>query len=100
MLVIAGTIRIDPAKLSEATPAAIEVMKATRAETGNVSYAFTRDLEDEGVIHVFEEWESEEALAEHFQTPHMAVFQKAMAGFGIREMKLQKYRIESVGPLG
>ena len=100
MLVIAGTIRIDPAKQAEATPAAIEVMKATRAEAGNISYTFSSDLDEEGVIHVFEEWESEEALLAHFKTPHMATFQKAMGGFGIKGMNVQKYQVDSVGPLG
>jgi quinol monooxygenase YgiN len=100
MLVIAGTIRMDPAKVDEATPATVDVMKATRAEAGCVAYAFSRDLGDPGLIHVFEEWESQEALDAHFETPHMATFQKAMTGFGIQEIRLQRYEVSSVGPLG
>ncbi|MGI9590981.1 MAG: putative quinol monooxygenase [Myxococcota bacterium] len=100
MLVIAGTIRIDPAKQSEAIPAALEVMEATRAESGCISYCFTAALADPGLIHVFEEWESPEALDAHFKTPHMAKFQQEMAGFGIQDMKIQRYEVSSVGPLG
>lgn len=100
MLAIAGTIQIDPAKQDEATPAAIEMMEATHAEPGNISYTFSASLSEPGLIHVFEEWESQEALDEHFKAPHMAKFQKAMGGFGIRGMKVQRYEIASVGPLG
>ena len=34
MLVVAGTIRLDPAKVDEAAPATAEVTKATRAQAG------------------------------------------------------------------
>ena len=100
MLIIAGTIQIDPSKQDAVTPAALEVMKATRAESGCISYTFSTDLGEPGLIHVFEEWESQEALDAHFKTPHMATFQQAMAGFGIRSMKIQRYEVASVSPLG
>lgn len=100
MLVIAGTIRIDPDKQAEAIPAALEVMEATRAEAGCISYAFSASLGEPGLIHVFEEWESQEALDAHFGTPHMARFLQALGGFGIRSMELQRYEVASVGPLG
>jgi quinol monooxygenase YgiN len=100
MLVIAGAILIDPARLADATPAAVEVMAATQAETGCISYCFSSDLSEPGLIHVFEEWESQDALDTHFKTPHMAKFQQAMAGFGVKAVKLQRYEVSSVGPLG
>lgn len=99
MLVIAGYIRLDPAKRSEALAAAVVMMEATRVEEGCQAYTFSTDLEDEGVFHIFEQWESQEALDAHFQTPHMADFQKAMPGFGIQEMAVQRYEISKVGPL-
>ncbi len=100
MLVIAGTIQIDPSKVSEATPASLEVMEATRAESGCISYSFSADLGKPGLIHVFEEWQSQDDLDAHFKTPHMAKFQQAMAGFGIQGMKVQRYEVSSVKPLG
>jgi quinol monooxygenase YgiN len=100
MLVIAGTIRIDPAKLPEATPAAAEVMEATRAESGCISYTFSADLVEPGLIHVFEEWQSQDALDAHFKAPHMAKFQQAMAGFGIQGIQLHRYEVSAKAPLG
>ena len=97
MLVIAGTIRIDPAKKAEVSAAALEIMKETHKEEGNIAYAFSSDLEDDGLIYIFEKWESQEALDFHFKTPHMAAFQKTVGALGVKEMNLEKYEIASVG---
>jgi quinol monooxygenase YgiN len=99
MLVIAGHIRLDPAKREDALRAALAVMEATRREAGCVSYTFSADLADAGKFWIFEEWESPAALAAHFQAPHMAAFQKAVGGLGVREMAIQRYEVSSVGPL-
>lgn len=100
MLVVAGTIEIDPAKLPEAREAAVAMMAETRKEPGNISYAFSTSLENDGVVYVFEEWESQQALDLHFASPHMAAFQQQMGGFGIAGMRIQKYEVSKVGPLG
>ena len=100
MLVIAGTISIDPANRDEAIAAAVEMMAATREEAGCISYTFSADLSEPGDFRIFEEWESQDALDAHFKAPHMAAFQKEMGGFGVRNMAIQRYEIASVGPLG
>lgn len=97
MIVIAGTIRIDPANKAAAAAAALEIMRETHKEEGNLAYSFSQDLEDEGLIYIFEKWESQEALDFHFKTPHMAEFQKKMGGFGVKGMDLEKFEIASVG---
>ena len=99
MLVIAGHIRLDPAKREAAVAAARAVTEATRREAGCISYGFSADLSDPGLFYVFEEWESQAALDAHFKTPHMADFQRAMGGFGIRGVKIQRYEVASVKPL-
>jgi len=97
MIVIAGTITLDPAKRDEAFAAAREIMKETHKEPGNIAYAFSADLEDEGTVHIFEEWESQEALDFHFKTAHMADFQKQIGSLGVKDMKLKKYEVASIG---
>lgn len=99
MLVIAGHIRLDPAKREAAIGAARELMRDTRAEPGCVSYTLSADVDDAAVFHIFEEWQSAEALRAHFTAPHMARFQAAAAGFGVKEMKIQRYEVASVGPV-
>jgi quinol monooxygenase YgiN len=100
MLVIAGTIAIDPAGRAEAVSAATVMMAETLKEPGCISYTFSGDLTDPGGFRIFEEWESQEALDAHFKAPHMAAFQAAIGKVGVREMKVKRYEIASVGPLG
>ena len=99
MLVIAGRIRIDPAKRAAALAAARDMMRDTRPETGCISYTFSADVDDEAVFYIFEEWEGPQALGAHFESPHMARFQKAAAGLGAAEMTIQRYEVASVGPV-
>ncbi len=100
MLVIAGRIQIDAANREAAITAAVEVMEATRSEKGCISYTFSADLSDDGVFHIFEEWDSQDALDAHFKTPHMATFQGKLGGLGVKDMKIRRYEIASAGPLG
>ena len=99
MLVIAGVVRIDPERRDEAVAAAVTMMRETRKEPGCRSYTFSADLEDPGCFHIFEEWETQEALDAHFSSPHMATFQGTVGKLGVREMTVRRYAIESVGPL-
>jgi quinol monooxygenase YgiN len=99
MFVIAGTIGVDPSKRDQAVGPAAVMMRETHKESGNIDYAFSLDMGEAGTIRVFEQWESQEALDLHFSSPHMAVFQKALGELGITGMDMQRYEIESVGPL-
>jgi quinol monooxygenase YgiN len=100
MLVIAGAVSIDPADREAAVEAAKEMMRETRKEDGCISYIFSEDLEEPGGFRIFEEWESQEALDRHFEAPHMARFQAEVGKLGVRGMKVQRYEIAKVGPLG
>ena len=99
MIVIAGHVVLDPKQREKAEAAAREMMSETRKEKGCLSYTFSADLEEAGRFRIFEEWESDEALRAHFTSPHMARFQQAVGGFGVREMKVQRYDVAKVGPL-
>lgn len=97
MLIISGKLTIDPDALEAVMAAASPMMAATRAEEGNHAYVFSLDMADRSVLHVYERWESEQALAAHFATPHMAEFQ-AVLGPAVRDMDLARWAI-SEGPL-
>ena len=99
MLIIAGTITFDPANTEKAKEAAAAVMAATREEPGNIAYAFSIDMADPSVIHVYEAWESQEALDAHFQTPHVAAFSAIVPELGFTGMDLLKHEVASSGPV-
>lgn len=99
MIVVSGEIRLAPESVEAGVAAANKMAAATRDEKGCVTYGFWRSTEDEGLFRVFEEWESEEALARHFQTPHMADFGKALGALDVVSMDVKKYGVDSVGPV-
>ena len=99
MIIIAGTISIDPSKADQALADAVEMMKETHEEQGNLAYVFSLDPLVPGQIQLFEKWESEEALAAHSASAHMAEFRPKMAGWGVTGADIKKYEIASEGPL-
>ena len=99
-IIIAGTLQIDPAKAEAAMADAITMMRASQAEDGCHAYAFSMDPAEPGLVHLFEKWESEEALAAHGTSSHMAEFRSKMPGWGVRGADIKKYEIASEGPLG
>jgi len=95
MIVIAGSVRVKPERREEALRAAVRMMEATRAEPGCRAYRFSADLVDPALVHVFEEWESDEALAAHFGSPHMAEFQRVLPDVLAGGMDFRRYTVTS-----
>ena len=85
MLVIAGTIRIDPAKQALAEAAAREMMQATHREAGCIARTSSPRPERARAHASLRGVGVEDALEAHFVAPHMATFQRAVAGFGVKE---------------
>ncbi len=99
MLVVAGTIVVDPAKRDTAS-AAFDIMReATLKEPGCISYQSYFDRADPGTIFIFEEWEDDAALTAHFTAPHMADFGKAMGDFGVKSTDIQRYDVSAQSKL-
>ena len=99
MLVIAGRIVIDPGNRDRAVAAALEMMQETRKERGCLSYVLSADLVDPASFRIFEEWESSQALAAHFDSAHMARFRAVVRSLGVREMAIQRYEVTSVAAM-
>ena len=99
MIVIHASVLIDPAKTDAAVAAMKEMMTESRKEKGCGTYTFTRDLSEPGRFYIIEEWESDEALAVHFKTLHMAKFQAAVPTLGLKEMKADRFVVSSKAPL-
>lgn len=93
MIVVSGTIVIDPAKVERGIELTRELVAKTRAEPGNISYEFFAALEDPSRYHVFEEWASEEAMDQHSASEHMAAFFLAAGELGISHVELHRYDV-------
>ena len=99
MLVVAGTITLDPAQRGAAEAAFDRMRAATMNEEGCLAYEAYHDRKDPGTVFLFERWRSQADLDAHFATPHMAEFGAAIAGCGVTSMEVKKYVVSSEGPV-
>jgi len=99
VIVVSGLIELASEGLALALDAARSMAAATREEEGCISYAFYTDIESPTRVRIFEEWESEEALAAHFRSPHMAVFRAALADVGVLSRDVKRYEVSGVSSM-
>ena len=90
MLMVIGTAKLGEGAL-EAGRAALETMiAASRAEEGCIDYSYAIDICDPAIMRITEKWVDDAALITHFQTPHMAAFQKALGELDIAIVEVKK----------
>jgi quinol monooxygenase YgiN len=78
MIVVVGRVRTDTDKREALVRVGQAVVKASRAESGCISYRLYEDTEVENDFVFVEEWENNEALQLHFATPHIREFMQAI----------------------
>ncbi len=99
MIVIAGTIPIKPDAWEEAKQLAGRLEEATRKEPGCLMYTFHIDRTKPSTFFIFEEWESDAALAQHFKTEHMKEFMQLAPKLLAGAVNAKKYEVTSAAPL-
>lgn len=93
MIVVVGTFRLPVDRLEQARAALVRVVKATRAEPGCIDYAYAEDVLEPGLFRVSETWESREALAAHFETPHMKQWRRERLGLGMSDRDMRAFAV-------
>jgi quinol monooxygenase YgiN len=63
----------------------------SRAESGCLDYAVSADPQAAGRILIFERWQSEQDLAEHFRTAHITEFRAAIAPYARTDRSIHRY---------
>jgi quinol monooxygenase YgiN len=99
MIVVTASVRIRPEHREAAVRAALAMADATRREAGCRAYRFSADLADPALFYVHEEWESAEALAQHFATPHLADFNRQIPAFLAAPPEITRFEVSAAGPL-
>ena len=99
MIVVAGTATIHPEHWDEAVQQGQQMSTATEAEIGCISYRIYVHPTERNTFFIFEEWETAEALAKHFQAPHFQAFGTYLASVLNGGMNIQRYEVLAVGPL-
>jgi quinol monooxygenase YgiN len=90
VILVTGTLDVDPDQRDAFIEAAQTLMTATRAEAGCEHYAFTADLDDPGRFHVTERWTGDDVMNTHMAAPHMAEFMGAVGGL-VKGVSLTKW---------
>jgi len=99
MLIVAGTLEIEPEYRDALFEALAPMVEATRAEPGCQAYAFSMDPDDPSLVHLFERWDDQASLDAHFASEHMAAWQAKAADLPFRGRDIAKYLISGIGTL-
>jgi quinol monooxygenase YgiN len=93
MLLIVGTVRLPPEKLSQAREVMRAMILASRKEEGCFEYCYAEDVLEPGLIHVKELWHDQVALDLHFTSQHIAQWRSAWPQLGIHSRNLTVYDV-------
>ena len=94
-ILIAGTVRVPPENLEQFRPHMDAMLAGSRAEDGCLAYSYAVDVQDPGLIRVFEAWRDQAAIDAHFLTPHMAAWRSQWPNFGVSDRRLFAYETAS-----
>lgn len=93
MLVVLAEARFDPTQIEKVRTFARPMIEASRAEPGCAGYDYAFDLIEPDLMRVRELWKDEQALKDHFATPHMAAFLKGLGEFKPKSLTLKCYEL-------
>lgn len=96
MIIVTGRIVASEDDIAAMREAIAAMEAASRAEAGCHDYTFSVELSEPTVLRVTECWESVDALRAHFDTPHMAGFQAAMAAHPPQSVDLRFYEANEI----
>ena len=98
-ILISAQIDLDPAQRDEALRSARPHIEAALAENGCIHYDWSACSMNPARVNVFEEWESDSALAAHFLDPAYTGMRDHIGQFGITSAVSRKYRVGAEGPV-
>lgn len=99
-VIVAGWMDYAPGDRDTMLEHLVELGHRTRAEEpGCLDYAMTADPTDERRIRVYERWASQQALDEHFATPHIKDFRTAVAELTRAGVSLDAFGVTAARPM-
>jgi quinol monooxygenase YgiN len=96
MLVVAVTIKTRTDRREEFVQAALRLSEQTRTEAGCLIYRFSTDLVDPNTFYLHEEWESDEAMQRHFQTPGFLAIQEKLPAIVTEPISIRTFQATEV----
>lgn len=99
MIIVLAEVEIDPAVLAEVKAASQAMEAASQAEAGCLAYVFTQEVNQPTKVRLIEQWVDLAALQQHFQSAHMATFNRILAAHPPRSMTVKVYEVAREVPL-
>ena len=99
MIIIAGTIDLDPDRRQEALEEACALMGETRDQKGCQHYLWAADGFVPGRIYVYEQWDDSDALASHYANRYYKDMLALIGRYRPRQVEVQKYRVDHHEPV-
>jgi quinol monooxygenase YgiN len=91
MIIVKGELLFGEGEIERLKPDFAANIAATRAEAGCGAYNYSVDALDPNLLHVAEEWASEEAIDAHMQSPHMAALFAALGAAKVESTRVDAY---------
>jgi len=95
MIIVAGTVRIPEDRIEALRPVALATLAATRKEAGCLLYSYAFDVEDRGLLRIFEQWERCAHLEAHFKQPHMNPWRAKLGEIGANDRDIKAYEADT-----
>jgi quinol monooxygenase YgiN len=99
MLIIAGTITVDPADRDRFLEIRKDTVAKARAMPGCLEYAFSADIVDPACVRLFERWENEENVAAWMAAHKGAQRHSGQPDVPMIRMDFLKHQITTTGPI-
>ena len=96
MIMVAGLIESTREDIASLRDAVLRLEALTREEPGCIDYSFSVELGDASRLRISERWESLDALRAHFNQPHLADFQRAIAERRPANTDIRFYSVEEI----
>jgi quinol monooxygenase YgiN len=88
MLILSVLFRVPPGELEALRPAMAVIIKATRAEPGNILFTLAEDVLEPGLIRAFEVFRDDEALKAHGASEHFKAWRAVSGQYAREERRL------------
>ena len=95
MIIVHGIFPIREDARSKALALMEEMSSLSRKEPGCLTYEFYAALSSDTEFLLFQEWESVDALQDHFETPHMETFLSELPEVLNGEIMTRRYEVRS-----
>lgn len=91
MIILAGSVRIEPGLRERALAHIRTMVAASRQEPGCTAFDFSLDVLDDHLVRVFEIWADQAALDAHRETAHFKAWRAGLAENGIGGRDIKEY---------